>query len=256
MKGIYVTNPSDLRTELEKLAANTHVQSSLILEADEGHPPVEVMNELLRAFPKPIIGGIFPELIVKGARVNTGTLLIPLSMTLQTAVIDASENAQDFAEQLKKHFADKLGAGASVFVFDDAMAPLKNQFIHSLFNYFGTTVKYVGGGAGSLSYDRFPCIYDNSWAHYDSIVLGLSKQDMALGVAHGWQPISEPMKITEAEGRTIVSINWEPAFQVYRRFVEDHSGRVFADDNFFDIAKSYPVGVIKLESEMIIIPYS
>lgn len=252
MTGIYVTTSSELRRELDSLATDPRVHSALILQADEGHPSTEVMNDALRAFTKPIIGGIFPELIVKGVRVKTGTLLLPLATTLQTAVIDASEDAPDFAEQLKNHFSDKLSAGVSVFVFDDAMAPLKNQFIHSLFNYFGTTVKYVGGGAGSLSYDRFPCVYHNSGAHHDSIVLGLSGLEIALGVAHGWQPISEPMKITEAQGRTIISINWEPAFQVYRRFVEGHSSRAFADENFFDIAKSYPVGVIKLESEMII----
>jgi hypothetical protein len=49
-----------------------------------------------------------------------------------------------------------------------------------------------------------------------------------------------------------VSLNWKPAFDVYRANIFNHSGLAIGQDNFFDIAKSYPLGLVKLDDEMII----
>lgn len=252
MNSIFTTTFESLQETLVSLDGNPDVASILILQADENRPTTEQMNRLLTMCSKPIIGGVFPELIARGQRKSEGTLLIPMRFRMTTAVIDAREECEDFDLQLAKHFGTGIHPEANIFIFDDALAPRKNECIHALFNFLGTTVKYLGGGAGSLTYGRFPCVYHNSGTHQDAIVLGMYQAPLSLGVAHGWQPISEPMKITEASGRTIISINWEPAFSVYKKFVENHSGSLFTDHNFIDIAKSYPVGVVKLDSEMII----
>jgi hypothetical protein len=92
----------------------------------------------------------------------------------------------------------------------------------------------------------------NSGAYKDAAVVGVFQDELSIGVAHGWSPISKPMKITEAADNRIFSIDWQPAFEVYKTWVESHSGLKFSDHNFFDLAKSYPLGMVKLDSEMII----
>jgi hypothetical protein len=74
----------------------------------------------------------------------------------------------------------------------------------------------------------------------------------SIGVAHGWRSISDAFKVTEAIGNRIITLDWRPAFDVYREVVEQHSGLSFASLPFFDIAKAYPFGIAKLDSEMVV----
>ena len=75
---------------------------------------------------------------------------------------------------------------------------------------------------------------------------------LKIGVAHGWAPVSEPIKVTGAKGNTIITLNWRPAFEVYSDQIKLHSGKNLSEKFFFDIARSYPLGLVQLDSEMII----
>ena len=121
-----------------------------------------------------------------------------------------------------------------------------------LYDAIGPFVDYLGGGSGSLSFNSFPCVFANQKIIENGAVIGAMVKNLSLGVAHGWHPISHPIKVTKTEGNTILSINWKPAFSVYKELVESHSNKKIEQENFFEIAKSYPLGLVKLDDEMII----
>jgi hypothetical protein len=56
----------------------------------------------------------------------------------------------------------------------------------------------------------------------------------------------------EAENNIIRTLEWQPAFDVYRSAVEKHANMSFEKMAFFDIAKAYPFGIAKLQAEWIV----
>ncbi len=253
MKVFFANNLDILEQQLNECAENELFKSVLLMVADQGHPEKEEITPLLAAFPKPLIGAVFPELIHESKRVKTGFLLVPLAFALKSVVFDLSDHGSDHTMLMENIFGgSETLRKQGLFVFADALATHKNDFIQELFNYFGNTVKYLGGGAGSLTFKPFPCIFHNSGVFENAAVVGLFDKPLSIGVAHGWSPIGKPLRITKAEGNRIHGIDWTPAFETYKKWVEDHSGVTINEDNFFDVAKSYPLGMIKLDSEMVI----
>lgn len=230
--------------------SDSKVQSLLLMMADKDHFTNEQMAPLLKSFIKPVIGGVFPELIYKGERKNSGVLLLPQSFQMKSKLVYFDNDNQDYFKILDETFSD-AGEG-HLFVFTDALGVNKNELIESLFNYFGLTVTYLGGGAGSLSFKPFNCVVNNSGMHKNAAILAFAPIKVSVGVAHGWSSISEPLKVTDSWDNQVRSIDWEPAFKIYKQLVEKHSEKKFTADNFFEIAKSYPLGLVKIDDELII----
>ena len=254
MNASYI-EPNDIRSldhSLLMLALDDATLSVLFLMAYEEQYPENILIPLLQKNNKPIIGGIFPELIFMGERKSKGVLLLPLPFVLNTQRFDLSQTPEDFLKQLESVQNDSLDPSSTLFVFMDAMSDNKEFFIESLFNFFGSNPTYIGGGAGCLKFEPFPCIITNSGIYTNAAVIGWANKKTALGVAHGWQPVSEPLKVTKAVKNALIGINWKPAFEVYKEIVEKHSGMQFTADNFFQIAKSYPLGITKIDAEMVV----
>ncbi len=207
---------------------------------------------LLNKVTKSIIGGVFPELLYKGERKKSGVLLIPLDFQLNTQLIDLTHNSSEVIEQLSSIENQSLEQSSCLFVFADALSQGKEVLIESLFNFFGIHPTYIGGGAGSLHFKPFKCIINNEGFHENSAVIGWGNKKIAIGVAHGWESITEPLKVTKSHNNEVIGINWRPAFEVYKEIVEEHCKEKFTDHNFFEIAKSYPLGISKMDSEKII----
>lgn len=254
MNAIYIES-GDLKTlekELFALKLDQRTKSVLFLMADEGQYTDENLSPILQKFDKPMIGGIFPELIFQAKRKKTGIVLISLSFLLRTQLIDLTGSQDDFLQQLEQKQKNSTDTPSVLYVFADALSNNKESFIESLFNFFGINTTYIGGGAGSLKFEMFPCIIDNTGLHKDAAVIGWAHKKITLGVAHGWRSISDSMKVTKTHKNQIISINWKPAFEEYKKVVESHSGMKFTNENFFQIAKSYPLGIAKMNAEMVV----
>jgi hypothetical protein len=254
MKAIYIQagDSDSLESHLAKFNRDDNSKSLLFLMADEDRYSEELLNPLLQKQTKPIIGGVFPELIFGGERKKRGVLLLPLEFELNTQLFNLSETSEDFLTRLELSQKDSLDPQSTLFVFLDALSSNKESFIEALFNFFGINTNYIGGGAGSLRFKSFSCIITNSGMYSDAAIIGWGNKKTALGVAHGWKSVSKPLKITKSGMNKLISINWKPAFEVYREVVEAHSGMKFTPDNFFNIAKSYPLGISKIDAEMVV----
>lgn len=235
---------------LSNFTEHESIQSILLLIGSNSFNQ-PAFQSLIKACPKPILGGVFPGIIHSGKLHEKGILAIGLKdeMKVDFLPLEAKIN-QGALEQLAKDL--RVENGDSLFLFIDSMAQGKERMVHELFNLYGTEAHYLGGGTGTLDFLPFESLIHPGGFIGDGIVIGHVQKDIPMGVAHGWTSISKNLKVTEAEDNKVISINWEPAFEVYRSIVEEHSGEVFDDQNFFELSKSYPFGKLLIQAEHVV----
>ncbi len=183
----------------------------------------------------PTIGGVFPAVISSGERQTSGLTIRPIRLGgLGTHLVPLSggDNSLPAGTRSAMVFVDGLGAGIA-------------GYLQRLFTANGTDVSVVGGGAGSLTFERRPAVFTEHGAAIDHAVVACSPEAVSLGVGHGWERFAGPMVATRTEGNTIHELNWRPAGEVYRAHVEPDAGTEVTVDGFFDVAKGYPFGIVR-----------
>lgn len=254
---MFIKDLESLTKAFLDLQAKNQIKGFLLFGAINNIPKQSDIKKTLSVNHKPLIGGIFPEIIADGERKKEGFLLIPLYESLHVTILNSNNDSFNLDAIIEKNYNSISSNINTVFCFTNAFWQYKSKLISSLYDTFGPFVNYIGGGAGNIDFKSFPCIFANQDIIEFGAVLGLSQKIISLGVAHGWHPISEPIKVTETKNNSIISFDWKPAFLVYKQFVESHSNCSIDEHNFFEIAKSYPLGLVKLDNEMIIRdPYS
>ncbi len=239
------------------LSANSDVQCLMLLGCDaNGWTPGEI-DPILKSLNIPIFGGIFPKIIYGQQAFDKGVLIVGLPGRPEILVVpDLSDPEADYNRILEAPslaWMEKEPAqDDTIIVFVDGLSKRIASLVEALFLAFGLERNFIGGGAGSLSFRQKPCLITPDGLVMDSGLIVRLPLRSGVGVAHGWQPISVSMKVTEADRNTIYSLDWQPAFERYRELVEAHSGKIFTADNFFDIAKCYPFGISRLGGELVV----
>ncbi len=242
---------------LDKTTCNENVNGLLILACDENGFTPDAIDEVLKSVSVPLFGGIFPGIIHDRDKMDRGTIIAGLSKRPDVHVMpDLSNPELDHDDLLEKLIPESDNA-KTMFVFVDGYAQRISSLIESLYTNFGLQFNYIGGGAGSinpsaLDMTKKACLFTNNGLVKDSALLALADLESGVAAGHGWHKISGPYKVTETSGNSIKSLDWKPAFEVYREIIKEHSGYRLTSDNFFDIAKCFPFGISRLGSEIIV----
>ena len=227
-------------------------QTLLLLAADANGCTPAAIDDGLRALPVPVCGGVFPQLVYEQRNREYGFMVIGLSERCKIANIGGLSTAGvDFSEAIHASFQDEF-APSSFLILVDGLASQIGAMLDGLYDNFGSQPKYVGGGAGSLSFQQKPCIFSNQGMLQDHGQVVVFEQAVSLSVDHGWEKLAGPFAVTAASRNTIGTLDYRPAFEVYREVVEGASGCAFRDDNFFDIAKGFPFGMEKPDGGIVV----
>ena len=242
----------ELRMMIAELEDDRAVCSILIFACDANGFSPDELDPLLRQTDLTVFGGVFPEIIYHGKNYGQGTLVIGLSQRPEILVIPGLSDPDVDYEAVIDELHDASLSTQTMFVWVDGLSSRISALIESLFIIFGLEQNYIGGGAGSLSFEQKPCLFTNEGLVEDCAVLALTNIESGIGVSHGWASISGPYKVTEADSNVIRTLDWEPAFDVYQRVVNDTSDVSVTHDNFFELAKGYPFGIGRMGAEYIV----
>ena len=73
-----------------------------------------------------------------------------------------------------------------------------------------------------------------------------------MSIKHGWQKLMGPVVATKTDGNVIKELNWQPPLSVYSKAIEKDIHLKITNKNFSEHAFSFPFGMHKEGSEMVI----
>jgi hypothetical protein len=124
---------------------------------------------------------------------------------------------------------------SAALVLTDALAGHADDLVEQLTLLTAGTYQFAGGGAGDDAHFARTHVFYGTEAHTDAVV-GLellSRKRLGVGVGHGWTPASRDLRVTEAQGARLVSLNGMPAAEAF----EEHAS---ATGQSFDRAAPLP----------------
>lgn len=200
--------------------------------------------EELSSYDGEVYGAIVPFIVYNNEYINRGLIACTL----------ADDSEFFFVESLKS-----MNTSSSVFenkeslvVFLDGLSPNITTFLDDLFELVPENTQIIGGGAGKLTFEEEPVIFSKNKIYQDAAIIIASKSKLKIGIENGWDFLEGPFLATRSEQNILKTLNFRNAFEVYKEIVEKDSGMKFTNDNFFDIAKLYPIGIVKFNREVIV----
>ena len=107
----------------------------------------------------------------------------------------------------------------AALVMTDALAGHSDQLVDELTLATAGRYQFFGGGAGdNAEFRSTPVFYGTEVLSDAAVALEiLSTKPIGIGVGHGWEPASAPMRVTEASGARLFSLNGAPAIQAFEK---------------------------------------
>lgn len=126
----------------------------------------------------------------------------------------------------------------------DGLAPGHRELLRGAYSILGAGVPLVGGCAGdSMRMRRTRQLFNDTVYTNAVVAVGLaSTAPLGIGIRHGWHQIGEPLVVTRTRERAIVSINDEPALDLYLSRLKAPPQAYHDPAAFVDFASVHPLG--------------
>lgn len=110
----------------------------------------------------------------------------------------------------------------SALVLTDALAGYADALADALTVATAGEYQFFGGGAGDNAAFQRTTVFHGTEVLTDAAVALeiLSHKPLGIGVSHGWEPASDPFRVTEADGLTLASLNGLPAVEAFEEHAE------------------------------------
>jgi hypothetical protein len=116
----------------------------------------------------------------------------------------------------------------NALVMTDALAGHADALVEDLTVRTAGEYRFFGGGAGDDGRFSTTHVFAGTRAYTNAVAALeiLSAKPLGIGVAHGWEPASEGMRVTEAAGTLLIGLNGQPALAAIKAFAQA-SGQPF-----------------------------
>ncbi len=139
------------------------------------------------------------------------------------------------ARQIIQGFRGLSGASEPyryALILTDALAGYTEELMEHLTTLSGGAYQLFGGGAGDEDRFRRTQVFAGTETFTDAAVAleFISSKPLGIGVRHGWKPASDPMRVTEAAGMRLMSLNSVSAREVIEEYAQRTGQRFDTSD--------------------------
>lgn len=134
-----------------------------------------------------------------------------------------SEDRRRAAGQIVEGFTgvnDSSFRYRTAFILVDALAGHAEDLVDQLTVATAGIYRFAGGGAGDDGAFKSTHVFFGTEA-FDNAAVALeilSNKPIGIGSQHGWQPASDPMRVTESNQSCMVSLNVAPAVEAFEEY--------------------------------------
>jgi hypothetical protein len=137
-----------------------------------------------------------------------------------------------------------------LLLLTDGLAGDQQEIVRGAYSVVGAGVPLVGGCAGDDQHMKSTNVFFNGHVLTNAIVgvaIG-STSPFGIGVRHGWRRVGEPILVTGSVGTTVLTLEDEPALDVYLRRL-GASPQLADAAAFARFAMTHPLGLSKRSGE-------
>jgi len=162
--------------------------------------------------------------------------------------------------------ADLRGAGARVaecvervkdrghqvlLLLTDGLAGDQQEIVRGAYSVLGAVVPLVGGCAGDNLKMKRTLVFDGERVLDNAIVAIALSSDapLGIGVSHGWRKVGQPMLVTSSAGTRVLTLDDEPALDVYLDVLNAPAEARTDPDAFTRFALTHPLGISRRSGE-------
>jgi len=240
---MFIASPtlSQLLVQIQQMAQNEQ-DIFVLLFAEETVMDYPALIKALNEQGIRFFGGFFPGIIHNGKKQEKGVLLLRINAVGVIHIIHDTTSANFDSQQIKDSLSEDKQKSALILV--DGLSSKIASFLNHFYNTLGHSFQYLGAGCGSLSLEQKPCLITQEGMLENAAVVCFIDLPMILSIKHGWQSFYGPLIATKTKENIIYELNWKPAFEVYKEIIETLSGYEIEQDNFFEVAKAFPFGML------------
>lgn len=149
-----------------------------------------------------------------------------------------SENSEGAVHELLAGFTGVAGSKyrhRAALVLIDALAGYAEEIVDQMTTATAGTYRFFGGGAGDDARFEHTHVFFGTEVYSNAAVALeiLSDKPLGIGARHGWKPASGPMRVTESDANSVISLNVAPAAEAFAEHAK-------ATDQQFDRADPVP----------------
>ncbi len=219
---------------------------------------VRLLQRQCRALAFPLRGAIFPALIDQDHFLERGCVLLRFNVMPFSRIYAPLQPAGEAAEEMIRRLAQEVSAAtvrpresALLLIFDAMVADIAT-ILDTLYLELADRVCYTGVNAGSETFRPMPCLFDDERMEQNGVLAILLPGYGAAVLEHGYQAPERMISATSTEGNRIITIDWRPAFDVYREAAREEYGVEIDHESFYRIAVHFPFGIIRANGEVVV----